>query len=40
MTVYPSTPSGRVHWVYDDPTGLPEQPVLVVPNVPFLGKAA
>jgi hypothetical protein len=34
---YPQPPlSGHVHWVYDDPSGLPEQPTLVIPAIPLL----
>jgi hypothetical protein len=41
MEVYPQLPvGGRVHWVYDDPSGLLEQPTLIIPSVPLLREAA
>jgi hypothetical protein len=40
MIATPPVPTGKVRWVYDDPSGVPEEPVLIVPAVPFTRKAA
>jgi hypothetical protein len=41
MEVYPHLPTnGHMHWVYDDPSGLPEEPMLVIPSLPLLTEAA
>ena len=33
---YQPSPSGTTHWVYDDPSGLPEPPTLIIPSIPPL----
>lgn len=41
MDVYPLLPDGgRIHWVYDDPSGLPEEPTLVIPSLPLVREVA
>jgi hypothetical protein len=35
---YQPSPSGSTHWVYDDPSGVPEQPTLVIPSIPPVRK--
>ncbi len=41
MEVYPLLPNDdRIHWVYDDPSGLPEEPTLVIPSLPLLREVA
>jgi len=41
MEIYPHQPvTGHVHWVYEDPAGLPEEPTLIIPSLPLLPKAA
>jgi hypothetical protein len=33
---YQPSPSGTTHWVYDDPSGVPEPPTLIIPSIPPL----
>jgi hypothetical protein len=38
MIAYPQPSTGKTHWVYDDPAGVPEPLTLVIPSIPPLRK--